>query len=794
MARRGMLLASAVLVLQSHIVSAQIAANIRAPSAPVVSLRPGASALLAIDSNRATVIDRIVTQWAEPLAQSSAALSAQQLRTLLSGLRADHLLAASLAGNLEGLRNAISTAVTSTAVVAPSLLRTKALGDGNDDLVYTPINPCRIVDTRLGAGGFLGNDTERDWKVSRPGGNFTDQGGSSSDCTIPANPAAVLANFAVTGSSSPGVLFAWPFNQPAPTASTLNYAGGETIANAIIVPMAQGLAEDLSVFVSTGTNVVVDVVGYFKPPGAPIGTVSNIATGTGLTGGPITSTGTIALASTQLLPTTACASNQVPQWNGSAWICATVSGGGGTVTSVGTGTGLSGGPITTSGTINLASTQLLPSVACGTNQIPKWSGSVWTCATDSNSGGTVTSITAGSGLTGGTITTSGTIAVDPTSSTLTGNFFKQGGNAFGALANSTALLGTLDNNALAVLVNGYQGFSIWPASTTDYTNAVNVIGGHADNGVLTGVVGATIAGGGCHGGTGCSALRNNVVTGDFGVVVGGASNQAGNYATVGGGYLNSANAMFATVGGGGNNVVDIYGTVSGGINNSAGHFAVVPGGSENHALGWGSFAAGQQASADADGCLVWNDGSGGAITCGATPHRVVMRADGGYILFSKADNSIGVDLLPGAGAWTTHSDRALKDHLEPIDGHWVLNQLATMPIATWNWKSQNIGIRHMGPTAQDFYAAFGLGETDKGISTVDGQGVALAAIQGLNAKLESDAKKWEAKIEAQSREIAELRDRMTQMETLRGELAALKATIAELASDKTKVAHGGASQ
>lgn len=124
----------------------------------------------------------------------------------------------------------------------------------------------RIVDTRLGGGGFLVNNTERDWKVSRPGGNFTDQGGASSDCGIPASPAVVLANFAVTGSSQPGVLFAWAFGQPSPTASTLNYAGGQTIANAIIIPLAQGQVDDLSAFVSTGTHVVVDVVGYFKSP------------------------------------------------------------------------------------------------------------------------------------------------------------------------------------------------------------------------------------------------------------------------------------------------------------------------------------------------------------------------------------------------------------------------------------------------------------------------------------------------------------------------------------------------
>ena len=67
-------------------------------------------------------------------------------------------------------------------------------------------------------------------------------------------------------------------------------------------------------------------------------------------------------------------------------------GGGGTVTSVATGSGLTGGPIIASGTIGLAATQLLPTVACANNQIPKWNGSAWLCATESAGGaGTVTS-------------------------------------------------------------------------------------------------------------------------------------------------------------------------------------------------------------------------------------------------------------------------------------------------------------------------------------------------------------------------------------------------------------------
>ena len=271
MARRGMLLASAVLVLQSPIAVAQTGADSRALSAPVISLRPGASALLAIDQNRATVIDRIVAQWGEALAQSSAALSAQQLRSLLSGLRADHLLAASLAGNLEGLRNAISQAISSTAAVSPSLIHTKALGDSSDDLVYTPVVPCRIVDTR-NAGGQIGSNSSRDFNVWVSSGGFGAQGGSATNCNVPANPVAVVLNITAVTPSGAGNFIAYPTGSPTFT-SVLNYQSGENaLANGAIVPACvPNCAKQLTIATNgAGADAVIDIAGYFKPPSGTI--------------------------------------------------------------------------------------------------------------------------------------------------------------------------------------------------------------------------------------------------------------------------------------------------------------------------------------------------------------------------------------------------------------------------------------------------------------------------------------------------------------------------------------------
>src|SRR5439155_940659 len=90
-------------------------------------------------------------------------------------------------------------------------------------------------------------------------------------------------------------------------------------------------------------------------------------------------------------------------------------------------------------------------------------------------------------------------------------------------------------------------------------------------------------------------------------------------------------------------------------------------------------------------------------------------------------NYSGVSLQPGATAWSVASDRNLKENVAQVDAEGVLGRLASLPISTWNLKQQDASIRHMGPMAQDFRAAFGLGETALGIAWVlDGLEVTLA--------------------------------------------------------------------
>jgi hypothetical protein len=485
-----------------------------------------------------------------------------------------------------------------------------------------------------------------------------------------------------------------------------------------------------------------------------------------------------------LFPLT-CAAGQVMKWNGLAWACASDNigggGGGGTVTSVAAGIGLqaSPNPIIGAGVIDVAPAYRLPQ-ACAANQIAKWNGSAWLCAADAAGIGTVTSLTAGAGitLTPNPIVASGTVAADTaylqrrvTTSCGAGrsistinadgsvvceiddgtNAFEQGGNAF----NATAVLGTTDARPLEVIVDGQRALHLlYVDNSGPIPASINTTGGHPDNriartcsgfgcsiGNTDPVRGGTIAGGGAIG-------SPNRVTDSWGFVGGGADNLAGNdnsvhndaqFAAVVGGRANTASGPHSFVGGGGNNV-------------ASGTLAAIPGGIGNYALGYSSFAAGNSAYANADGCFVWADSSGDIASCN-TPNQFLARAAGGFQLRVDVALNKGCAIAAISGDLSCASSRDVKEGFTNVDPLAILDRVVMMPISTWRYRGETSGAIHLGPMAEDFREALGLGTSSREIGMLDAQGAALAAIQGLNAKLEARDKV----IDTQGREIAELR-------------------------------------
>lgn len=180
--------------------------------------------------------------------------------------------------------------------------------------------------------------------------------------------------------------------------------------------------------------------------------------------------------------------------------------------------------------------------------------------------------------------------------------------------------------------------------------------------------------------------------------------------------------------------VGIYSTALGGDTVASAPYAVATG-QVTSATALGAMALGYRAWARHDGTFVFGDRSAAVDVQSNAANQFVVRAAGGTRFYSNAALSAGVALAPGGGSFINLSDAAKKANFRDLDGDTVLGKLAAMPIREWNYTSQPASVRHVGPTAQDFAAAFGLGEDPLGISTVDGIGIALRAVQALEVRL-----------------------------------------------------------
>ena len=222
------------------------------------------SPLLAIDQHRATVIDRVVTQWGNELTASTAGLSLPQLREMLMGLRADHLLAASLAGSLTGLRDVLAQSLTAPTGAKPALFQTKALGDAADDLVYTPVSPCRLFDTRPSQGGLgvMTPNVRRTYGATTPVAN---QGGPGS-CNAPVGAAVALIQIGSLTPSGNGFLQGGAQGIASFPNALILYQAGDQYGTAVAMPLnvANGRFDVQVQFAST--DLYGDLLGYFKAP------------------------------------------------------------------------------------------------------------------------------------------------------------------------------------------------------------------------------------------------------------------------------------------------------------------------------------------------------------------------------------------------------------------------------------------------------------------------------------------------------------------------------------------------
>ncbi len=324
---------------------------------------------------------------------------------------------------------------------------------------------------------------------------------------------------------------------------------------------------------------------------------------------------------------------------------------------------------------------------------------------------------------------------------------------------------------------------------------------------------------------------NNLASGAGGAAVGGgddntASGGTFGCATVGGGTLNTASGDVSTVAGGWENqATNFYAAVPGGQYNIAGGYCSFAAGQYAQAVNDNCFVWSDSDEIDgfsatftstADNQFLIHAAGGVGLGTNHPQAQLHVSSSGGNsfpqaqldqqntsgssrLRFTVGGNvsdrwdlgatatefviysgSIGANMLllnssglTVKGTFVSSSDRNTKAGFEPVDAKSVLAKVAAMPITRWHY-TNDAATPHLGPMAQDFHEAFNLGTDDKHIATVDEEGVALAAIQGLNQKLEQALKAKDGQIQTLKQQNDALAERLNELEASVQELAARK--------------------
>jgi hypothetical protein len=171
-------------------------------------------------------------------------------------------------------------------------------------------------------------------------------------------------------------------------------------------------------------------------------------------------------------------------------------------------------------------------------------------------------------------------------------------------------------------------------------------------------------------------------------------------------------------------------------------------------------------------------GTNGNVGIGTTSPTNKLHVVGGGATFTSGNINLNQAVVwaPGNASWSFTSDRNTKERLSPVDQGGLLEKVCGLRITEWSY----IGYeqRHIGPMAQDFHAAFPLNETDTSLNDADLHGVALAAIQGLNQKLEQEVAQEKTEITELRKELIELKTQtLAQKET---EITELKQRLEKL--------------
>ncbi len=270
-------------ILMLQIFLATIAPNVLA-AGPAPGEVDGAKAATA-SINREQLASKLLAKW-EPFILESGVASLDEWRAEMKALfdQADvanlelagqRNVYAAMLKTVKGMPISDEAALSAVAERAETLglneTQMKVLGDTDKDLIYVPVDACRIADTRL-AGGVIAAGTTRHFDITAVA-SYSFQGGDASDCGgvgAAGSFAAAALRLTVLTPTAAGYITAFPYLATQPLTSTLNYDTDDIIISATsIVRLDQGAsANEISVYTFAQTHLVIDIVGYFHNPGA----------------------------------------------------------------------------------------------------------------------------------------------------------------------------------------------------------------------------------------------------------------------------------------------------------------------------------------------------------------------------------------------------------------------------------------------------------------------------------------------------------------------------------------------
>jgi hypothetical protein len=241
--------------------------------------------------------------------------------------------------------------------------------------------------------------------------------------------------------------------------------------------------------------------------------------------------------------------------------------------------------------------------------------------------------------------------------------------------------------------------------------------------------------------------KNVLARGDYSVAFGELAQASGSHSmAVGFGTITDASAPYSFAAGHVSRARAPYSVALGRGNDARGEASLALGYHVttlgNYSQGFGfyseanahhSTAIGFKAIVNHEGSFVYSDNSSNNETYSTANNQFMVRSAGGVVFYTSSDLSTGVTLPAGSGSWSTLSDSLSKENIELVNLDEILKKIREVNVYEWSYKNEQ-NAKHIGPMSQSFYKTFGYGSDEKYISTVDIDGVNLAAIKALYNK------------------------------------------------------------